>query len=127
MSSDLWTAADWVSRVGFSACFLMFGTTHFLKHGGMTAYAQSKKVPAASAMVIVTGLMMVVGAVMMLFHWHAIWGSALIVGFLVPVAFMMHDFWNEADPMMRGNQQAHFMKNLSLAFAVVMYAVAIHM
>lgn len=123
---DLWTAADWVSRVGFSACFLVFGSAHFLKHQGLTGYAQSKRVPAASAMVWITGAMMLAGAVMILFHWHAIWGSALIVGFLVPTAFMMHDYWTESDPMMRANQQAHFFKNLALAFAAGMYAVAIH-
>ncbi len=31
----------------------------------------------------------------------------------------MHGYWRIDDPMMRANQQAHFMKNVSLASAAL--------
>jgi putative oxidoreductase len=123
---DIWTVATWVGKIGFAAFFLMSGIMHLMNAKAMTAYAQSKRVPLAGAAVIVSGLMMLAGAVMILLAWHAIWGAALLVAFLVPAALLMHNFWVETDPMMKANQMAHFWKNLALAAAAVLYAVCVH-
>src|SRR2546422_7230278 len=47
-------------------------------------------------------------------HYKAEWGAWLIVLFLVPVTFMMHNFWTVSDPAVAQDQMAHFMKNLAL-------------
>jgi uncharacterized membrane protein YphA (DoxX/SURF4 family) len=124
---DIWAVATWVGKIGFVAFFVMSGINHLMNHKGMTAYAQSKKVPLAGAAVVVSGFMMLAGAAMILFYWHPIWGAALLVAFLVPAAVLMHNFWVETDPMMKANQMAHFWKNLTIAAAAVLYAVCIHM
>jgi uncharacterized membrane protein YphA (DoxX/SURF4 family) len=124
---DIWAVATWVGKIGFVAFFVMSGINHLMNYKGMTAYAQSKKLPLAGAAVVVSGLMMLAGAAMILFYWHPIWGAALLVAFLVPAAVLMHNFWVETDPMMKANQMAHFWKNLTIAAGAVLYAVAVHL
>jgi uncharacterized membrane protein YphA (DoxX/SURF4 family) len=123
---DIWAVAAWVGKLGFVAFFVMAGINHLVKYQGMTAYAQSKKIPLAGAAVVVSGLMMLAAAAMILLSWHTIWGTALLIAFLVPAAFLMHNFWIESDPMMKANQMAHFWKNLTIAAAALLYAVAVH-
>jgi len=123
---DLWTLLDWVARIMFSAFFLMSGFNHLANHKAMTAYAQSKKVPAAGLGVAVTGLMMLAGGAMIVARWHPDWGAGLLIAFLVPTAFIMHNFWTLSDPMARMNDQAHFWKDLTLAAGALLYLVMLH-
>src|SRR5574341_491864 len=123
---NLWTVVSWAGRVGVAALFFRYGINHLVKVKGMTGYAQSKKVPAAAVAVVVTGLMQLAGGAMILVHWHVLWGCALLIAFLVPVAIWMHDFWNETDAMARMNQETHFWKNMGVASALALYAVALH-
>ena len=87
--------------------FVKAGVSH-LTNKGVTGYAQAKGVPAAAAAVPASGVMLVVGGLLVLFSWHAIVGAALLVLFLVPAAFLIHNYWTESDPMMKANQEAHF-------------------
>src|ERR1051325_7628686 len=122
----LWTILAWVGRIGFAAFFIMSGVNHFKNAKGITGYAQSKGVPGAAVGVPVSGAMLIAGGVLILFSWHAIIGVALLVLFLLPAAFMIHNYWTESDPMMKANQHAHFWKNIALAAAAVLVAVAHH-
>ena len=123
---NIWAVAMWVGKVGFVAFFVISGVNHLVNHKAMTAYAQSKRIPLPGVAVVVSGLMMLAGAEMILFFWHPIWGAALLVAFLVPAAFLVHNFWVETDAMMKANQMAHFWKNLTIAAGAVIYAVAVH-
>ena len=123
---DIWTVGAWVGKVGFVAFFVMSGVNHLVNHKGLTAYAQSKHVPLPGVAVVVSGLMMLAGSAMILLFWHPIWGAGLLVLFLVPAAFLMHNFWTETDAMMKANQMAHFWKNLTIAAGAVIYSVAVH-
>ena len=122
----LWTVLTWVGRIGFAFFFIMSGVNHFKNAKGITGYAQSKGVPAAGLGVPVSGAMLIVGGVLILFSWHAIIGALLLVLFLLPAAFLIHNYWNESDPMMKANQHAHFWKNIALVGAAVLVAVAHH-
>ena len=123
---DLWTIVAWVGRIGFAAFFVNAGVSHYTNAKGITGYAQAKGVPAAGLAVPVSGAMLIVGGLLILFSWHAIVGAALLVLFLLPAAFMIHNYWTESDPMMKANQQAHFWKNIALAAAAVLVAVGHH-
>ena len=123
---DIWTVAEWVGRIGFVTLFVMSGINHLVKHKDITAYAQSKRVPAPGVAVTVTGLMMLAGGALILVHWHPIWGAGLLVLTLVPIAIYIHDYWTESDAMMRANQMAHFWKNITIAAGAVLYAVGVH-
>lgn len=122
----LWTVADWVGRVLFSIVFVTSGIFHLTSHRAATGYAQSKGVPLAGVAVAITGLQIIIGAVMIVPGWHPIIGALLLALFLVPVAFIMHNFWTIADPGQRANDRTHFFKDLALAGAALLYAVALH-
>ena len=123
---DIWTVGAWVGKVGFVAFFVMSGVNHLVNYKGLTAYAQSKHIPLPGVAVVVSGLMMLAGSAMILLFWHPSWGAGLLVLFLLPAAFLMHNFWAETDAMMKANQMAHFWKNLTIAAGAVIYVVAVH-
>ena len=62
----------------------------------------------------------------MLFIKAGHWGAAMIIRFLGPTAFLMHNYWRETDPMLRGNQESPFWKNITIAFALLLYIVQGH-
>ena len=63
--------------------------------------------------------MLLLGGLSVATGYQPVIGTLLLVVFLVPVAFIMHNFWAETDPMVRANQMAHFLKNLALAGAAL--------
>jgi uncharacterized membrane protein YphA (DoxX/SURF4 family) len=113
---------DWlylIGRVLFGLVFFGSGVGHFMQLQGMAQYADSKKVPAAKATVVVTGLMLVAGGLSVILGLYMEIGTWLLIFFLLAAAFTMHDFWAVADPTQRMVEQAMFMKNLSMAGAAL--------
>jgi putative oxidoreductase len=101
-----------LGRILFSLIFLNTVVFHFSKDAA--SYAASKGVPASSFLVPASGIIALLGALSIILGFKARWGAWLIVLFLVPVTFMMHNFWAIDDPMMRQMQMSMFMKNLSM-------------
>ena len=122
------TVAFLLGRVLFSALFIMSGIGHFARLEAMSQYAASAKLPAPKLAVAVSGLMILVGGLSILLGVAVPVGTVLLFLFLVPAAFTIHRFWGIQDPMMAANQQAHFMKNMSLAGAALLihYLSALH-
>ena len=90
----------------------------------MAEYAKYKKVPMASFMVYLTGLMILLGSVSVILGTYADLGVLLLVIFLIPTAFILHGFWRETDPSVKMNEQAAFLKDLGLAGAsLILFAV----
>ena len=56
-----------VGRVLFALIFINSGIAHLTKLNDMTGYAQFKKVPAPKLAVIVTGLMLIIGGLYIVF------------------------------------------------------------
>jgi len=86
----------------------------------MSDYAKMKGVPVPSVAVALTGLMMILGGLSMLLGIYPLVGVVLLVVFLIPVSFMMHNFWKVQDPQMRMGEMINFMKNMALLGAVLM-------
>ena len=99
-------------RILFSLLFIMAGFGHFSSQE--IAFAAAQGVPLASVAVPLSGILAVVGGLSIALGYKARWGAALIVLFLVPVTFTMHNFWAVKDPLVAQDQMAHFMKNVSL-------------
>jgi uncharacterized membrane protein YphA (DoxX/SURF4 family) len=113
---------EWAFLAGraiFGLFFVINGVNHFAMWRAMSGYAASKGVPAPQAAVIITGIMLLLGGASVATGYQPVIGNLLLIIFLVPVAFWMHNFWAESDPMMRANQMAHFLKNLALAGAAL--------
>lgn len=99
-------------RILFSLIFVMASIGHFSKQ--TIEYAAAQGVPLASIAVPLSGVIAILGGLSVAFGYKAKWGAWLLVAFLAPVTFMMHNFWAMTDPMMAMMHQAMFMKNLSM-------------
>ncbi|MEY4379915.1 MAG: hypothetical protein RLZZ378_318 [Actinomycetota bacterium] len=113
-----------VGRILFALIFINSGIAHFTKNAAMTGYAQYKKVPMPRASVYISGLMILLGGLYIVLGFYADLGALLIAIFLIPTAFLMHNFWKETDPTAKQNETIAFFKDLALAGAsLVMFAV----
>jgi putative oxidoreductase len=101
-----------VGRALFATIFIVAAFGHFSER--TIGFAAQKGVPLASLSVPFSGIMSLVGGLSILFGYRARLGSLVLIGFLLPVTFAMHDFWNVAEPAGRQLQQVLFLKNLSL-------------
>ena len=103
-----------LGRVLFGGFFVISGIRHFQHLEMMAGFTGSKGFPAPKLAVMVSGLMIIVGGLSMLLGVRPLWGVALNSAFLLPVTFVMHQYWKDADPMQRINNQVNFMKNIAL-------------
>jgi putative oxidoreductase len=105
-------------RIFYAVIFLMTALTHFSR--AAIGYAIAKDVPMPSFFVPVSGIIAVVGAISIMLGYKAKGGALLIILFLIPVTYKMHDFWNETDPVQYKMQVGNFVKNLSLLGAAML-------
>ncbi len=103
-----------ISRILFGGYFVVSGWSHLRHSGAMAGYAASKKVASPKAMVIISGLMVFLGGLGILLGYHVGISVLLIVLFLIPVTFIMHNYWAETDPAAKMANKVNFMKNMAL-------------
>jgi uncharacterized membrane protein YphA (DoxX/SURF4 family) len=117
-------AALLVGRATFAAVLGVLALGNLQELDETVAYAQSKGAPAARLMVPLASVALVAGAGSILLGFAPVVGALAVLGFLVGVTPVMHDFWNQ-EGMDRQNEQIHFLKNVGLAgTAVVFLALA---
>lgn len=109
-----------LGRILFSLLFLMSSFGHF--GADSIGYAAAKGVPAANILVPITGIMELFGALTIISGFKAKWGAWTLVAFLLPVTFVMHNFWTIEDPMAKQMDMVSFMKNISLTGAALLIA-----
>lgn len=107
-------------RILFALIFLTAGLAKF--SGETIAFAASQGVPLAGLLVPVAGVLAILGGLSVALGYKAKWGALLLVAFLLPVTFMMHNFWSVADPMTAAMQQAMFFKNISMLGGALLLA-----
>ena len=115
-----------IGRILFALIFINSGIAHFTKNAGMTQYAQYKKVPMARTSVYISGLMILLGGVYIVLGFYADLGALLIAIFLIPTAFLMHNFWKESDATAKQNETIAFFKDLALAGAALIIFAVLH-
>lgn len=110
-----------VGRILFSLIFVMSGLNHFSAQ--TIGYAASMGVPMANILVPISGVLAILGGLSIILGLKTRIGAVLIVLFLVPVTFMMHNFWAKTDPMARQMDMIQFMKNISMlgGALIIMY------
>ena len=109
-----------IGRVLLGGYFIYSGFGHFKNHKNTTTYAKMKGVPMASVGVIVSGALMFLGGLAVLLDVRMELGLWLIVIFLVPTTFIMHQFWKVSDPMMKMGETINFTKNIALIGSALM-------
>jgi len=120
--STLEKTAHLAGRAIFGGYFLYNGINHFQNRQMLAGYANSKKVPAADAAVIASGVMMIAGGLSLLAGTRPKIGAASVIGFLAGVSPMMHAFWNETDPQQRMQEMVNFTKNVALVGGALLAA-----
>jgi uncharacterized membrane protein YphA (DoxX/SURF4 family) len=109
-----------VGRLLFGALFLSNGVAHFRNRAALTGYAQYKKVPAAGAAVVVSGLWLIVSSLSIILGIRPHAGATMIVVFLLIVSPLMHNYWAATDDTTRMNDFINFTKNVALAGGALM-------
>lgn len=113
----------WIGRILFAMLFIASGLGHLTRRQAMATYAEAKGVPAAGTLVPLTGLMIIAGGLsVLLWSWVDL-GAWLLVLFLFAAAGKMHAFWKEENEIARQMEMAHFMKNMALAGAAIVFYV----
>ena len=108
-----------IGRIILGGYFIYSGVNHFLGLTMMAQYAKMKGVPFPEIAIGLTGFMLVVGGLSVVFGIYPFWGLSLLVCFLVPVSLMMHNFWTLNDPQLRMADKINFLKNLALVGAIL--------
>jgi putative oxidoreductase len=108
-----------IGRVIFGLYFAYSGFEHFKNASMLAGYAASKKVPTPKLAIYVSGSLLLLGGLGVIFAYHMTISLFLIILFLVPTTIFMHDFWNETDPAVRSSQKVAFLKNVALIAATL--------
>lgn len=113
-----------IGRILFAIMFVLSGINHLTKTEAMTGYAQFKKVPAAKLSVQVSGLILLLGGLSVIFGVWLDLGAIVLAVVLVLMALKMHDFW-AADESSKQTEMIGFLKNISMAGgALFLFAIA---
>jgi putative oxidoreductase len=107
-----------IARIMFSLIFITAAPRHFSSEG--IGHAASLGVPFAYLLVPLSGIMAIVGGLSVVLGYKARWGAWVLVGFLVPVTWMMHAYWKQSDPVAHHVQEAMFAKNVSMLGAALL-------
>ncbi len=104
-----------IGRILFAALFLGSAFGHLTQTEAMAGYAGAKGVPQPKLAVIGSGVLIAVGALMVLLGIWIDLGALFLVIFLVPTALLMHQFWKESEPQAKQLEMVQFQKDLALA------------
>lgn len=107
-------------RILFSAIFLLSASGHFSE--ASISFAAAKGLPLASVLVPLSGIVEFVGALSIITGYKSRYGAWLLILFMLPVTFVMHNFWTLTDPMQKQMDMAMFMKNISITGAALIIA-----
>jgi putative oxidoreductase len=101
-----------LGRILYAMIFVVASPGLFSKEAA--GYAAAKGVPLASIAVPLAGVIALLGGLSVAVGYKAKLGAWLLVLFLVPVTFAMHNFWAVQDAGTAQLEQVNFMKNISL-------------
>lgn len=110
-----------VGRILYSILFIAAAPGHFSSE--TIGYAASQGVPLANLAVPASGILALLGGLSIAFGYKTRLGAVALVAFLLPVTFMMHNFWAVTDPTMHQLQMVMFWKNIGLVGAALTFFV----
>jgi putative oxidoreductase len=108
-----------IGRILFVVLFLYSALGHLTATDQLAGYAASRGVPFPKPAVLISGVLLLVGGIFVLFGIWADLGALLLVIFLLPTAYLMHGFWRDSGNA-RMTEQVQFNKDLALAGASLM-------
>jgi putative oxidoreductase len=109
-----------IGRILIGGFFLIAGFNHFARFSMMAGYAKMKGTPAPTLAVGGSGVLLLLGGASLLLGFHPSVGVLLLVIFLLPTSFMIHNFWAVQDPQAKMSEMAQFQKNIAILGLLLM-------
>lgn len=109
----------YLGRLLFGGYFIFNGYNHFKQLEMMSGYAKMKGAPLPKLSVALSGLLLLIGGVSILFNILLVIGLAALVLFFIPVTLIMHAFWKIQDPQVKMGEMINFTKNFALLGAIL--------
>jgi uncharacterized membrane protein YphA (DoxX/SURF4 family) len=110
-----------IGRILVGCYYLFSAAHHFTATDTLARYAAMHAVPMPHLAVLVAGVLLGVAGLSLLLGLYPEVGVAALVLFFVPVTFVMHAFWADADPTMRQIDIINFSKNIGLLGSSLMF------
>ncbi len=110
-----------VGRFLLALVFVLAGFSKIAGFAGTVGYMQSKGMPAAQVLAVLTIVLEIGGGLALIAGWQARWAALALAGFTAIETLIFHNFWAmpEAQKMM---QQQAFMKNLAIIGGLLLVA-----
>lgn len=103
-----------IGRILFGGFWIYTGIQHFTQLESFTGYTRSKGVPSPKLATVLTGIMIVLAGAAIVLGVYIQLAVLLLTIFLIPVTFVMHNFWKTAEPNARMMDKVMFLKNMAL-------------
>ena len=111
-------------RILYGGVMIFAGINNYLNLKVMADLTKSKGMPLPTLCVVIASAICILGGLSILANYQIKIGVFLIWVFLAPSTVIIHNFWTVEDPMVKGNEMAHFLKNLlALAGALILLAL----
>lgn len=114
------TAIHIFGQIILGCYFIYNAIKHFKDHRDYAAYAASNGVPMPTISVFITGLLILLGGLGILFNIYQGIAILLLVTFLIPVSIVMHAFWKSENPGERAALKVAFLKNFAIIGALLL-------
>lgn len=101
-----------MGRILYGGLMLFAGVNNYLHLKEMAGLTKSKGMPLPTLCVVIASAICILGGLSILANYQIKIGVLLIWVFLVPSTVIIHNFWTVEDPMVKGNEMGHFLKNL---------------
>ena len=113
------------ARTSLAAMFVRSGVDLVRNPSGRAARAATMLpwLPRPELVTRALGVVLAVGGVAVVADLAPELTAAVLAAALVPITYVGHPFWLEAEPGPRGMQKTHFFKNLSMFGGLVYLAV----
>lgn len=110
-------------RFIYTLPLLYQGVTNLGQLERLTAKARGKGLPASKVTTAGAMIWLSIGTLAITFNVQSFIGGLMVAVFLVFTGSTIHNFWTVTDPDTRKQDLLHFLKNLSLAGAALVFAV----
>ncbi|MEO7152571.1 MAG: DoxX family protein [Burkholderiaceae bacterium] len=121
MIDTLRTPLAVAGRFLLALMFVMAGFSKIAGFAGTVGYMQSKGIPAAEVLAVLTILVEIGGGLALVVGSQARWAALALAGFTAIATLIFHNFWALPDAQ-KMVQQLMFMKNLSVIGGLLMVA-----
>jgi len=111
-------------RILYGGAMVFAGFINYLHLKELAELTKSKGVPLPTLCVVIASIICILGGLSILANYQIKIGVLLIWVFLVPATVIIHNFWTVKDPMLKGHEVGHFLKNiLILAGALILLSI----